>query len=67
MPFYVVLILSVLLPWLQAGEGDASQVDTSAGIPEQVRTVIQGNKSMTGLSVTEIKAALPHVTADEIT
>ncbi|KAF6031300.1 RPA2 [Bugula neritina] len=51
----------------QAGEGDASQVDTSAGIPEQVRTVIQGNKSMTGLSVTEIKAALPHVTADEIT
>lgn len=49
-----------------AAAGGSGAVDKSADINEQVRTVIQGNKSMTGLSVSEIKSALSHVAPDKI-
>ena len=52
------------------GDGGSSSgrggVDKSADVNEQVRTVIQGSKSNIGLSITEIKSALPHVPPDQI-
>lgn len=46
--------------------GGSGGVDKSANVNDQVRTVIQGNKSVTGFSVSEIKSALSHVPPDQI-
>ncbi|XP_067931426.1 replication protein A 32 kDa subunit-like isoform X1 [Watersipora subatra] len=50
----------------EVGQGDSTTLNKDASISEQVRTVVQGTKNMTGLSKAEIQTALPHFTPANI-